>query len=249
MPDLSVNRTLAKSPPELWSEFSEVERLANHLGEFGEITISRLEREHTVAWEGELAFGTVELQASGEGTEVTINVEVREMEAANAPAPVMAPTVHQVIPDLEAWDRSAARIEFQAGWQTSAAQRSAARAAERAERKPKGGLPRRLFRGRRAESGPTPARPGKLLEPSARTDPGGELQAPRSQSPQRPTQERTNDTPRPRPAPEAGPVGEPRDHKPVGRRAAAVDQERALAVLQTALDDIGTAPHRSFPRN
>lgn len=76
MPDLSANRTLVKSPPELWSEVSEVESLARHLGEFGEIAISRLEPEHTVAWEGEHARGTVELKASGWGTKVTLSAEL-----------------------------------------------------------------------------------------------------------------------------------------------------------------------------
>ena len=53
MHDLTAKRTLVKSPPELWSELSEVERLARHLGAFGEIRITKLEPEHTVAWEGE----------------------------------------------------------------------------------------------------------------------------------------------------------------------------------------------------
>jgi hypothetical protein len=65
MPDLTAKRTLVKSPPELWSELSEVERLARHLGAFGEIKITKLEPEHTVAWEGERASGTVSIEPSG----------------------------------------------------------------------------------------------------------------------------------------------------------------------------------------
>jgi hypothetical protein len=76
MADLSVNRTLVKSPPELWNEVSEVETLARHLGEFGQIAISRLDPEHTVAWEGEHARGTVELEESGWGTKVTLSAEL-----------------------------------------------------------------------------------------------------------------------------------------------------------------------------
>jgi hypothetical protein len=89
MPDLRVNRTLVKSPPELWSELSEVESLARHLGEFGEISISRLEPEHTVAWEGEHARGTVELEASGWGTKVTLSAAVpgAEPEPETPPEP------------------------------------------------------------------------------------------------------------------------------------------------------------------
>ena len=72
MQDLTAKRTLVKSPPELWSELSEVERLARHLGAFGEIKITRLEPERTVAWEGEGASGTVSIEPSGWGTKVTM---------------------------------------------------------------------------------------------------------------------------------------------------------------------------------
>ena len=82
MTDLSVKRTLVKSPPELWSELSEVESLAQHLGELGEIRISRLEPEHTVVWEGEQVRGTVEIEASGWGTKVTLTAEALEAPAA-----------------------------------------------------------------------------------------------------------------------------------------------------------------------
>jgi len=81
MPNLTVKRTLVKSPPELWSEVSEVESLARHLGELGEIKISRLEPERTVAWEGERARGTVEIEASGWGTKVTLTAEVESRQS------------------------------------------------------------------------------------------------------------------------------------------------------------------------
>jgi hypothetical protein len=76
MSDLTASRTLVKSPPELWSELSEVEALARHLGELGEIKITRVEPEHTVAWEGERARGTVSLEPSGWGTTVTFTATV-----------------------------------------------------------------------------------------------------------------------------------------------------------------------------
>jgi hypothetical protein len=82
MPDLTAQRTLVKSPPELWSELSELERLANHLGAFGEIRITRLEPEHTVAWEGERASGTVSIEPSGWGTKVTLNATIEAEEPA-----------------------------------------------------------------------------------------------------------------------------------------------------------------------
>ncbi|MGI8749123.1 MAG: hypothetical protein ACR2J6_00975 [Thermoleophilaceae bacterium] len=97
MPDLTANRTLVKSPPELWSELSEVESLALHLGKFGEIAISRLEPEHTVAWEGEYARGTVELEASGWGTKVTLNAELASAPQPVAAEPVAAPVAAEPV--------------------------------------------------------------------------------------------------------------------------------------------------------
>jgi hypothetical protein len=90
MPDLIAKRTLVKSPPELWEELSEVERLAKHLGAFGEITITKLEPEHTVAWEGESASGTVSIEPSGWGTKVTLRAELPEADEAE-PEPEPAP--------------------------------------------------------------------------------------------------------------------------------------------------------------
>ena len=88
MSDPQVQRTLVKSPPELWAEVSDVEALARHLGTFGEIRITRLEPETTVAWEGESVRGTVELQASGWGTKVTLTAR----PTGEAPArPVLVP--------------------------------------------------------------------------------------------------------------------------------------------------------------
>src|ERR671927_1650302 len=78
MADLTAKRTLVKSPPELWDELSEVERLAKHLGAFGDIKITKLEPEHTVAWEGEHASGTVSIEPSGWGTKVTLHAELPE---------------------------------------------------------------------------------------------------------------------------------------------------------------------------
>jgi methylmalonyl-CoA mutase N-terminal domain/subunit len=59
MSEPTAQRTLVKSPPELWAEVSDPESLARHLGGFGEeIKITRVEPETTVAWEGERARGT-----------------------------------------------------------------------------------------------------------------------------------------------------------------------------------------------
>ena len=90
MGDLVVKRTLVKSPPELWTEVSEVERLARHIGELGNIRISRLDPESAVAWEGDLASGTVEIEASGWGTRVILTAEVEEEVPAPADEPEVA---------------------------------------------------------------------------------------------------------------------------------------------------------------
>ncbi len=93
MEEPRAQRTLVKSPPELWAEVSDLEALAAHLGAFGEIRITRTEPETTVAWEGDRARGTVELEPSGWGTKVTLTAEVSaaEEQAAAPPEPVPEP--------------------------------------------------------------------------------------------------------------------------------------------------------------
>jgi hypothetical protein len=88
MPALHATRTLVKSPPELWAEVSEAAALARHLGEFGEIRITRAQPETVVEWEGDLASGSVELEPSGWGTRVTLTAE--PVLAEPAPEPVAA---------------------------------------------------------------------------------------------------------------------------------------------------------------
>ena len=102
-----------KSPPELWAEVSDVEALAGHLGAFGEIRITRLEPETTVAWEGDRARGTVELEPSGWGTKVTLTALIEgeredEPEPAAAPEPV-ARAEREVAPGAGARGRSPSR--------------------------------------------------------------------------------------------------------------------------------------------
>ena len=80
MTDLSAARRLVKSPPELWAEISDPEALARHLGEFGEIRITKVEPEHTVAWEGDLASGIARIESSGWGTKVVLTAEIPEPE-------------------------------------------------------------------------------------------------------------------------------------------------------------------------
>jgi hypothetical protein len=80
-----VQRTLVKSPPELWAELSDPDALARHLGEFGEIRITRVEPEQTVEWEAADTTGKVLLKSSGWGTKVTLTA-ARELQAPDPPA-------------------------------------------------------------------------------------------------------------------------------------------------------------------
>ncbi len=85
-----VQRTLVKSPPELWAELSDPDSLARHLGELGEIRITRVEPERTVEWEAaDTTTGKVLLKASGWGTKVTLTAarEVAAPEPAVEPEP------------------------------------------------------------------------------------------------------------------------------------------------------------------
>jgi hypothetical protein len=78
MPSLEAKRTLVKSPPEIWAEVSDAGALARHLGEFGEIRITRTQPESLVEWEGEKASGCVRLEPSGWGTKVTLTADAPE---------------------------------------------------------------------------------------------------------------------------------------------------------------------------
>ena len=88
-----VQRTLVKSPPELWSELSNPDALARHLSELGEIRITAVEPETKVEWETEGASGVVQLKQSGWGTRVTLSV------TRTAPALEEPPAEHAAVAD------------------------------------------------------------------------------------------------------------------------------------------------------
>ncbi len=227
MPDPQAQRTLVKSPPELWAEISDVGTLARHLGEFGEIRITRTEAETTVAWEGDRARGTVELEPSGWGTKVTITAEV--VEGVAAPEALADVTeVAEVVPEVDepvmAEEASVAVEEPQV----------VAPVAEEAEPEPAAEPPRRgffarLFRRRAADPGleeqPAPeAEPALEAEP-APMEPAAALE--------------TQQTPDPVTPPEVAPT-------PVA--AATLSEPDVEAVLVGALDSLGSAHHRPFSR-
>jgi hypothetical protein len=82
-----VQRTLVKSPPELWAELSDVEALSRHLGQLGEIRITRLEPESEVEWETTGASGSVQIKPSAWGTRVKLSVRHEPGPDAGAPEP------------------------------------------------------------------------------------------------------------------------------------------------------------------
>jgi hypothetical protein len=96
-----VQRTLVKSPPELWAELSDPALLARHLGELGEIRITRVDPEQTVEWEAENTSGTVHIKPSGWGTRVTLTV-TREIPESDRAAEAGALPTSEPTPQPEA---------------------------------------------------------------------------------------------------------------------------------------------------
>lgn len=90
MPAYEISRTLVKSQPEVWAEIEKVERLAELLGDDA-ISITRVEPESTIEWEGSSASGTIEIAASGWGTKVSLKTEVSEQRVAPEPEAVVKP--------------------------------------------------------------------------------------------------------------------------------------------------------------
>jgi hypothetical protein len=77
MTELEVHRTLVKSPPELWAELSDIGTLRGLLDvHFGEIEITRMNTERSLAWASSAASGTVELAPSSWGTTVRLTASV-----------------------------------------------------------------------------------------------------------------------------------------------------------------------------
>jgi hypothetical protein len=91
MSSSEAQRTLVKSPPELWAELSDPDSLSRHLGHFGEIRIARIEPETTVEWEADAIAGAVHLSPSGWGTKVTLSITRRSTEPEPEPEAVVEP--------------------------------------------------------------------------------------------------------------------------------------------------------------
>jgi hypothetical protein len=174
-----VERTLVKSPPELWTELSNPDALARHLGEFGEIRITRVEPEHAVEWEAGDTAGTVRIKPSGWGTKVTLTA-ARQVATPERPvgeqtnvqaAPVADP---QPAPVAESQSEAIAEPNAQppapAPEPTSASESrpTIAQQAARPEPEARIGFLRRLFGGARRRHATAVAAPG-VAEPEPAT--------------------------------------------------------------------------------
>jgi hypothetical protein len=226
MSEPRAQRTLVKSPPELWAEVSDAGTLARHLGEFGDIRITRLEAETTVVWEGDRARGTVELEASGWGTKVTITasatpvveeaVEEPEVVVAEEPAAETPPVAATTVEEAEERTDSIAPPGFE---ETPKVTAPAPR---------KRGFWARLF-GRKEQVEVEPivveapmAKAAILAEPESLVAVAVPV------------------------APE--PVAPPEPDEEIVVTAVAMDDEQVEAVLVAVLDDLGSAHHRPFSR-
>jgi hypothetical protein len=264
MQDLSAQRTLVKSPPELWDELSEVERLARHLDAFGEIKITKLEPEHTVAWEGEHASGTVSIEPSGWGTKVVLTAELAEDGGPAEPDPDHQPEPSPAEPEqpesvgvepVEDVEPAVAEIPPAAALAYDAAGAPAAGAEHARPADPPAERPRRrrgfwarLFAGwlvpeerlNRAAAMPREERLLAALDP-----PAEEPQAESAEYQLLPAEEEAVvEAAEPPEPPPAEPQPEPADDA-----SSAMDPDDARNVLEATLDALGSAHHRPYSRS
>jgi len=278
MEQSQAQRRLVKSPPELWAELSSEDSLGRHLAEFGEIRITRVEPETTVAWEGDRASGTVQIAPTGWGTQVTLTATavaepvVAEPELAEPVVaepelaePVKEPELAEPVkePEPPVGPEPAGKPEPQPVSVVAVAD-PVPEAASR-------GFFSRFFR--------RPAPPSLPPEPSQVTLPLTEAEIPGAPAP---TPDPSPPTPGPDPAP---PIPTPPDPVPTPQpgpdpvppgpgpgpsppptievslqpapaateckpepASLAMDPERTVAILTEVLDDLGAAHHRPFSR-
>jgi hypothetical protein len=161
-----VQRTLVKSPPELWAELSDPAALSRHLGEFGEIRIVRTDPERSVEWAAENAKGTVSIKPSGWGTTVKLTVTREIPPAADPdPAPAGAEDSHPAAeppPEMLAGQAPTEAPEAPPAREIASAHQHQHQHQD--EREPRRGFFARLFgRGRRANA--SSGEPAKLDTP------------------------------------------------------------------------------------
>jgi hypothetical protein len=241
MPEHCVSRTIVKSPPELWAELSDPAALTRHLGELGTITITRLEPEREVAWEGERISGTVALEPAGWGTRVTLEAEASRPGVTAEEQPAPPDPVDEVEPGRA--EATAAEVADHAAAPIGAAPPDEPEATA-------GDLD--------DEEAPTaePARRGLFARltgwwrrPPADDEPPGDEAVDEATEGDEPDDELESHEPPLAAAPEDA-APEPRPGDPATWAAAHAVQEaqRVDAVLAAALEALGTPRHRPFSR-
>jgi hypothetical protein len=226
-----VQRTLVKSPPELWAELSDPAALARHLGELGKIRIVKTKPEERVEWEADSATGMVLIKASGWGTKVTLSV-TKEIEAAAVERPALEEPQIEPSP-AEARDV----VPALAAEQNTEIDPSEA-VAELTPQRPLGFFSR-LFRRRRSKPSNELARASATPVPV----PAPETLPPRAAAePTEPTTVESADLAA------AVPAELPTDMSAELAAAEEAATERVTAVLTEVLDRLGAAHHRPFSR-
>jgi hypothetical protein len=252
-----VQRTLVKSPPELWAELSDPAALARHLGELGEIRITRVEPEQKVEWEAGETSGTVSIKPSGWGTKVKLTVtrELGEPPASfedeesllEEPRPFTIPLTAAGSAFVRATHArlaaEAVEIDPEAEPEPQVEHSGESEPAEAPTQRR--GFFARLF-GRRRAAAPEPqAGPG----PEAEAEPQSEPQATAEQQPQQPAEQHVPTAVEPSDADE--PV-EPEASSALSEEIRAAEEvavEQVTAVLTGVLDRLGEAHHRPFSRS
>jgi hypothetical protein len=229
-----VQRTLVKSPPELWAELSDPSALGRHLGELGEIRIVRTEPDRAVDWEaaaadGAQASGRVEIEPSGWGTRVTLSAS----RAVAAPEPESEPILErEPEPEPEAIEAvPVTEPEPESQSEPEAIDSIAEPEPEIIQAASRPGFFARFFRRRKNRTSPEP-----IVEPES------ELVAVVEVEESSPEETMPEDTVPAEPATIA-PTPEP----DISAELAELEQQ-TTAVLTAVLDRLGAAHHRPFSR-
>jgi hypothetical protein len=241
-----VKRTLVKSPPELWSELSDAESLARHLGDLGGVRITRAEPESGVEWEAEGARGSVRLEPSGFGTKVILSLtrELPEL-GRTAPPPEPEPIVEAAEPEPQseavaeaepppaveaeppppveteptpAAETEQTTFEFEAA---IAEEEPLEEVTEGPERRP--GVLARLFRWRRKRERTAEPLPQPQPMPEPPTPPAPQPQPAPEPTPEPKPQPTPEPPPEPKPSPEPPPEPKPEPGPPPGPQPGVAD--------------------------
>ena len=235
-----VQRTLVKSPPELWSELSNPDALARHLSELGEIRITAVEPETKVEWEAEGSSGVVQLKQSGWGTKVTLSVtriapamEELQLEAeaiaAESESASVEPEPAVVVPEPKPVAAEPGAVEPEPAVVEADPEPSSV------QPEPQLGFFARLFRKRKAKPG------AAVIEPEPEPEPGPEIEVVTLAAPEPIYPERTVEV-------------EPAVVEPAEDLAAELASMEAQMTAETTelltgvLDRLGAAHHRPFSR-